>query len=105
MISISTCFGSACAAASVSVSLKYPSLSNNDDTRSRDDTGPQRNDVHSLVSVKCKPRSAFGLARAYVAISESHGHGTMILPELTSPVSSAFIVAALTEWAIPRSSA
>jgi fructoselysine transporter len=37
----------------------------------------------------------------HTLLSESQGHGTMMLAELTSPLSSAFIEALLIEWAAP----
>ena len=76
-----------------------------DGTWSRGAMPPQRYVCHSLLSVRCRPRSAFGFRFAYAATSVTHGVGIMMLPELTAPLSSASKLAAFSECATPMSSA
>src|SRR6185503_6550569 len=72
---------------------------------SEGDTPPHRYVSHSLVIVRCRPRSAFGCALAYEATSVIQGVGIITLADETARLSSASKLAESMEWAIPRSSA
>src|SRR5262249_11853109 len=84
---------------------RNPPLSTRLGTSVRGRTGPHLYSFHSLVRVKCKPRSTWGCATEYAAISGNQGQGTMMLPEFTTPFSKPAIEASFSECDMPKSSA
>src|SRR5215472_18108105 len=88
-ISHSASAGLSCWTASAVVEKSVPAGLNRLGTVSLGATLPQRYVFHSLVRVRCRPRSASGCALAYSATSVSHGHGTMMLAEETERLSRA----------------